>query len=565
MAMELARARAARPWALFVTFLLSVFFVAGCGGRTRWPAHAVPGGVATPEYHATSEAVKVLRDGGNAIDAAVCAGFVLAVTHPIAGNLGGGGFMLVHTAQEDAVIDAREVAPRAARPNMYLDERGDPIPDASLIGPRATGVPGSVAGYLVAHERFGKLPRERLLEPAIRLAAKGFVVDSALAAQLRKYRDHLARFPETAQVYLPGGKPPMKGETLRQPGLARVLRAIALDGAKGFYYGWFAEELQRVASKYGARLTIGDLATYQPKMREPLRGQYGGATVLTMPPPSSGGVVLLQMLGMMEMAQWEAMRPTQRLHFLAEAGRRSFADRSLYFGDPDFVRVPVAELLDRAYVRERLATIDLGRATPSSAVSGGLSSGAESEETCHFSILDAHGNAVSCTTTLNGAFGCGLAVSGVLLNNEMDDFTTKPGMPNQFGLIQSAKNEIRPGKRPLSSMTPTILLENGKPRLLVGSPGGPTIISTVCQVIGRHIGLGQDLREAVSAPRIHHQWSPDVVLYERLTDSQKDALLALGHTLRKKDGPMGDVQAVARQGNATVAVSDPRGRGASAP
>jgi gamma-glutamyltranspeptidase/glutathione hydrolase len=523
-------------------------------------ASAGGGALAAPERLAADEGARILRRGGNAADAAVCVGFVLAVTHPAAGNLGGGGFILVHSAEEDAVIDAREIAPRAARRDMYLDEQGDPIPDASLVGPLAAGVPGSVAGYARLHSRYGTMDWAELLEPAIRLAEEGFSVSDELRASLERHRELLIQFPETARIFLPGGE---VADTLRQPELAKVLRAIAERGPRGFYEGWVAESLAETCARYGGRITVGDLYTYESKLRAPLRGRYRGYDVVTMPPPSSGGVVLLQMLGMLERGRDAGMLPTQHLHFFTEVSRRAFADRSFYFGDPDFVEVPVEQLLDPEYLRARFESIVMTRATPSSEVRGGLPL-PDSEETCHFSVVDKDGNAVSCTTTLNGAYGCGLAASGVLLNNEMDDFTIKPGVPNQFGLIQSARNAIEPRKRPLSSMTPTIVLEGNRPVLVLGSPGGPKIISAVCQVIARHLGQGVDLEEAVATPRVHCQWLPDEVLTEELPRTEIEALERLGHRLRRAERPIGDVQAVGRtrQGK-PFGVSDPRGQGAA--
>jgi len=544
--------------------LLLCLLAAACGHRRPPVLHPdTPGAVASPETWATVEGERALRDGGNAADAAATIGFVLAVTHPEAGNLGGGAFVLVHTAQgEDVVVDGREVAPRAAKPELFLDSNGKPRKDASLIGPLAAGVPGSVAAYLMVHERFGQLPRERVLEPAIRLAQDGFRVGAGLRDSIARNRALLAQYPQTAAIFLPGGRVPAEGDTLRQPELAKVLASIAKDGANGFYRGWFPERVQTEVESYGGILTTGDFYTYAAKEREPLRGSYRGCEVLTMPPPSSGGVCLLQMLDMLELGGYADMRDDQRLHLFAEAGRRAFADRALYFADPDFVEVPVARLLAPAYVQERFTTISMSRATPSEAIHAGLQASAESEETCHYSVVDDDGNAVSCTTTLNGAFGCGLAVSGVLLNNEMDDFTIQTGVPNQFGLLQSPRNGIEPGKRPLSSMTPTILLRDGKPFLVLGSPGGPTIISVVCEVIANYLAAGMTLQDAVAAPRIHCQWMPDEVVFESLTPEERHALEALGHRLRQRDRPMGDVQAVGISplGN-LMAVSDPRGHG----
>jgi gamma-glutamyltranspeptidase/glutathione hydrolase len=550
--------------------ILPLLLFCGACGTPRTSTADLTGAVASPEPYAAKAGEKVLLDGGNAVDAAVCMGFVLAVTHPEAGNLGGGGFIVARSAEgRSVVIDARETAPRGAKRDMYLDRRGRPRPDASLVGPLAAGVPGSVAGYLMLHERYGTLPRRRLVEPAIRLAEKGFRVDAGLRASLERNRDLLKRFPETAAIFLPGGEVPRAGDKLRQPALAKVLHAIAENGLHGFYRGWFAQEVQDACKKYGGLLTIGDFYTYRAKERQPLRGMFRGHEILTMPPPSSGGVCLLQMLDLLERGELGALRPEQRLHLFAEAGRRAFADRARYFGDPDFTAVPVAQLLDEDYLAQRFATIRMDRATPSDQVRGGLRALAaggrrEREETCHFSVLDDAGNAVSCTTTLNGAFGCGLAVSGVLLNNEMDDFTIKPGIPNQFGLLQGEKNAIAPGKRPLSSMTPTILVKDGRPFLVLGSPGGPTIISTVCQVIYRHIAAGLSLKDAIAAPRIHQQWMPDEILFESLTPQERRSLEALGHRLRERKRPMGDVQAVSwNRLDRPTGVSDPRGRGAA--
>jgi len=524
-------------------------------------AGALPGAVAAPEAHAAREGASVLRAGGNAFDAAVCVGFVLAVTHPEAGNLGGGGFLLVHRPGERFAIDAREVAPQAATRDMYLDSNGIVRPDLTLVGPLAAGVPGSVAGYLRLHERCGSLPRGRLLAPAIRLAEEGFRVDAGLAASLERNRHLLARFEETRRVFFRDQRPLRQGELLRQPELAAVLRAIAAEGAEGFYRGRIAEAIAAGSAAHGGGITTDDLAAYAPKEREVLSGAFAGHEVVTMPPPSSGGVLLLQILAMLERGGYGTMRPVQRHHFLAEVSRRAFADRTPHFGDPDFVDVPVAELLDPAYLQHRLESIDLTRATPSSEIEG-RPLPAESPETCHFSVVDRAGNAVACTTTLNGAYGCGLMVHGVLLNNEMDDFSVKPGIPNQFGLVQGEKNAIEPGKRPLSSMTPAILLREGRPVLVLGSPGGPTIISTVAQVVANRLLLGMDLADAVRAPRLHCQWLPDEILHEELPPAELRALERLGHRLRRKAGPMGDVQAV---GLGESAVSDPRGRGAALP
>jgi gamma-glutamyltranspeptidase/glutathione hydrolase len=543
--------------------LLAVLPLAlACQSSPTMLAAVAPGAVAAPERYAADAGEQALRDGGNAIDAAVTMGFVLAVTHPEAGNLGGGGFLLVHTPTEEFAIDAREVAPRAARAELYLDMNGRPRRDATLVGPLAAGVPGTVAGYLLLHERLGRLPRERVLAPAIRLAREGFRVDKGLAESLARHRDLLARYPETAAIFLPEGKVPAEGDRLVQGDLATVLEEISARGKEGFYRGWFASRVAEVSEKYGGVLTIGDLYTYEARVREPLRGSYRGLTVLTMPPPSSGGVAMLQILDLLERGGYAGMRPEQRLHLFAEASRRAFADRAAYLGDPDFTPIPVERLLDPDYLQSRFLTISMTRATPSTEIRGGLP--AESKETCHFSVADNHGNAVSCTTTLNGAYGCGVVASGVLLNNEIDDFSIARGFPNQFGLVQGDANRIAPGRRPLSSMTPTILLRDGQVELVLGSPGGPQIISAVTQVLAGRYAAELSLADAVRAPRIHCQWRPDEILFERLEPAERRSLEALGHRLRESARPMGDVQAVGRSSlGRLVGVSDPRGRGAA--
>ncbi|HEX5138082.1 MAG TPA: gamma-glutamyltransferase [Planctomycetota bacterium] len=543
-------------------FLSLVLFL-GCKSAPTIIPGPVHGAVAAPERHAKDAGEDVLRDGGNAVDAAVCMAFVLAVTHPEAGNLGGGTLMVVHTPTEDFAVDAREVATRAARTGLYLDADGKPKPDATLVGPLAAGVPGTVAGLLLLHERAGKLPRERILAPAIELADGGFRVDAGLHDSLAKHRDLLSKFPETASIFLPDGQVPDAGYRLQQPELANALREISANGTQGFYRGWMAQRIQEVSEKYGGNITIGDLYTYEAKIRAPIKGSYRGLEVLTMPPPSSGGVCVLQILDLLERGGYDWMRPEQRAHLLVEAERRAFADRALYFGDPDAVEVPVVELLDPNYLQSRFVTIHMTEATPSAQVKGGLPT-AESAQTCHLSVADEQGYAVSLTTTLNGAYGCGVSVSGVLLNNEMDDFTLLPGVPNQFGLIQGESNLLAAGRRPLSSMSPTIVLKDGQVDLVVGSPGGPTIISVVAEVIANRYAAGMSLEAAIRAPRRHCQWMPDEVLAEPLPPDVARALDDLGHHVRIKKEPMGDVQAVGRNPMGRLhGVSDPRGRGAA--
>jgi gamma-glutamyltranspeptidase/glutathione hydrolase len=505
--------------------------------------------VASASRHASEVGVEVLRRGGNAVDAAVAVGLALAVTYPQAGNLGGGGFMVIRTADGQAtVIDYRETAPAAARRDLYLDAQGNVIPEASTVGHRAVGVPGTVAGLAMALEKHGTRPWRELAEPARRLAAEGFPVSYHLAGSLRESR-LLARFPESHRIFQRDGRPFEEGEVFRQPDLARTLRRIKERGPREFYEGRTAELLAAEMKAGGGLITPEDLKEYRPVERRPLRGTYRGYEIITMPPPSSGGVALLEMLNILERYPLAGMghNSTERYHLLIEAMRRAFADRSELLGDPDFVRVPVRGLTSRAYADERAKSIDPARATPSAEVRAGSPAPYEPVETTHFTIVDGAGNAVANTYTLNGAYGSGVTASGtgVLLNNEMDDFTSKPGVPNLFGLIQGEQNAIAPRKRPLSSMTPTIVTRNGRLAFALGSPGGPTIINTVLQVTLNVIDHRMNIQQAVSTTRIHHQWLPDQVRHEPfgLSPDVVRALEARGHRFASPSY-MGDAEAV---------------------
>ena len=494
--------------------------------------------VVAQEPIATDVGVQVLKNGGNAVDAAVAVGMALAVTYPFAGNLGGGGFMLVRLADgRTTFIDFREKAPGRASHDMYLDASGKPTRD-SLVGWRAAGVPGTVRGLELAQKKYGKASWADLVAPAVKLATEGFPVSYALATSLKgkQSNEHLGAFPESKRIFLRNGKHYEMGETFKQPELAQVLARIAKQGAKDFYEGDTAKRLAAEMASHGGLINLDDLKNYQAVERVPLTGRYKGYEVITSPPPSSGGIGVLQMMGMLEGTNYQKSGhgSAASYHYLAEVMRRYYADRSEYFGDPDFFKVPVKRLLDHAYIKERRDSIDSDHATPSDKIRAGKYPSMESSETTHFSIVDSEGNAVALTYTLNGGYGNGVTVPGLgfLLNNEMDDFAAKPGVPNMFGLIQGESNAIAPGKRPLSSMTPTIVLKDGKLYLVVGSPGGSRIITAVMQVILNVIDFNMNMQDAIDAPRIHHQWMPDKLDFEKGMSPDTLALLkARGHSI----------------------------------
>jgi gamma-glutamyltranspeptidase/glutathione hydrolase len=505
--------------------------------------------VASASELATRVGVGILRKGGNAVDAAAAVGLALAVTYPIAGNLGGGGFMLVRTADGKTVaIDYREVAPARSRRDLYLDATGKVIPNASTTGYLAVGVPGTVAGLGLAVERYGKLKWRDVVEPARKLAAEGFPVSHTLARTLKASK--LGQFRESRRIFLRDGKPYAEGEVFRQPDLARTLARLRDLGPREFYEGRTAELLAEDMRRHNGLITRQDLQAYKPAVRVPVRGTYRGYDIVTMPPPSSGGVALIQMLNMLERYDVGSLGDgsSAKTHVLTEVMRRAFADRAEFMGDPAFVKMPIAGLTSKRYAADLVKGIDLEKATPSAQVKAGRPAAYESPQTTHFSVVDAEGNAVSNTYTLNTAYGSGVTATGtgVLLNNEMDDFTSKPGVPNAFGLIQGEANAIQPGKRPLSSMTPTLVMKDGKLVLVVGSPGGPTIINTVLQTVVNVIDHRMNLRQAVSAPRVHHQWLPDTLQHEPfgMPRDVTDALRRRGHQLAPEARYIGDVQAV---------------------
>jgi gamma-glutamyltranspeptidase/glutathione hydrolase len=521
--------------------------------------------VVTAEQHATDAGVAVLEAGGNAVDAAVAVGFALAVTHPSAGNIGGGGFMLVRFADgRSTFIDFRERAPDKASRNMYLDASGKATKD-SVVGYRAAGVPGSVRGFEYASKKYGRKPWADVVAPAVALAEKGFPISYGFAKSLSRSAELLGRFPESKRIFLRDGKPYQADETFVQPELARTLERIRERGARDFYEGETAHLLAADMERHGGLVTLADLRDYAVVERQPLTGSYRGYDIITSPPPSSGGPGILQMLGVLEGSGYEksGAGSAAELHYLAETMRRYFADRAASMGDPDFVKVPLASLLDPAYIAQLRKSIDPEHATPSSQIHVGKPLGAESSETTHYSIVDADGNAVAVTYTLNFGYGDGVTVPGLgfLLNDEMDDFAAKPGEPNGFGLVQGEANAIQPRKRPLSSMTPTIVTRGGKLELVLGTPGGPTIINSVLEVLVNVVDFGMNVQDAVDFPRIHHQWLPDQLVMERGFSPDTIALLkARGHTV-KMVGGIGEVAAIQSRDGWLEGAADPRTEG----
>jgi gamma-glutamyltranspeptidase/glutathione hydrolase len=516
---------------------------------------------------ATKAGRDVLAAGGNAVDAAVATAFALAVVHPTAGNLAGGGFAVVRKAKGDeAALDFRETAPAAATADMYLDPQGKPIKLASLVGDRASGVPGSVAGLWALHEKYGKKPWKELVAPAIADATDGFAIDPILHASIERRAQVLGANPATAALWLPGGKPRATGEVVKLPALATVLQRIADKGPDGFYKGDTAAAIVDEMTKGGGIITAGDLAAYKPEWREPLRFDYRGRHVIAMPPPSSGGIVIAMtanMLAKVELGKlgWHS---ADHVHRLVEVWRRAFAARNEMLGDPAFVKdMPLAKLMSGEYADKLAATIGV-KATPSKPVAPLI----EGNHTTNLCVVDANGMAVALTTTLNTAFGNGVTVSGFLLNNEMDDFTAKPGSANTYGLVQGAANKIEPGKRMLSSMAPTIVEDaNGDLALVVGAQGGPRIVTGVWQTLSNVIDFGLPVDAAIAAPRIHHQHLPDDVKVEpdALTRDVDEALRGMGYTLdwsltAREFAP---TNAIAKTANGWQGAADPRGGGAA--
>ena len=529
------------------------------------PVRAKNGMVVSVEPHATEVGVKILQAGGNAVDAAVAVGLALAVTHPGAGNLGGGGFMLVRLADgRTAFLDFRERAPAAAARNMYLDANGKATQD-STVGYRASGVPGTVRGLELASQKFGKLPWAQLVRPAADLASKGYALSYSEANSMRGGGRGMERFPESKRVFLRDGKYYEPGETFVQADLGRTLDRIARLGGKDFYEGETARLLAADMQEHGGLITLADLKNYKAIERQPLTGKYRGYDIITAPPPSSGGVGILQMLGVLEGTDFAkaGAGSAMAVHYITEAMRHFFADRSEHLGDPDFVKVPLTALLDPKYILKIRNSIDPEKATPSSQVHAAVFNGHESNETTHFSVADAQGNVVAVTYTLNGGYGSKVTATGLgfLLNNEMDDFAPKPGEANMYGLIQGEFNAIQPDKTPLSSMVPTILMRDGKPFAVLGSPGGPTIINTVLEVAINMIDWNMNVQDAVNWPRFHHQWLPDELRMENgYSPDTIDLLTKRGYTV-KRIGAQGECAAIRFNNGWLEGAADPRSGG----
>jgi gamma-glutamyltranspeptidase/glutathione hydrolase len=505
------------------------------------PVAAKNGMVVSAHRLASEAGVDVLKRGGNAVDAAVAVAYALAVTFPEAGNIGGGGFMTVRLADgRSYFIDFRETAPAAASATMYQDKAGKVIEGLSTRGHLAAGIPGTVAGLELARQRFGTRPRAELMAPAIRLASQGFVLDAGDAEFLASGAGDFAKDPPSAAVFLNQGKPWQAGERLVQADLGRTLRAIAKGGTQAFYNGPLAQKIAAANRKYGGIMTSADFAAYKAVERKPIECDYRGYHIVSAPPPSSGGVVLCETLNILEGYDLGALgfHSAQGVHYTTEALRRAYRDRNLNLGDPDFVPVDITRFTAKAYAAELRDGISADRATPSASL-GIPGIGREGASTTHFSIVDKAGNAVSLTYTINDWFGARVTAegTGILLNNEMDDFSAKPGFPNMYGLVEGPNNAIAPGKRPLSSMTPTIVTRDGKLFMVVGTPGGSHIPTGVLQVMINVIDHGMTLTDAVNAPRIHAQWLPDLIMHEKdaLSADTRAALIAKGHKLEQMD------------------------------
>jgi gamma-glutamyltranspeptidase/glutathione hydrolase len=540
---------------LFILLLLiSAAAVSQASSSAVIPVQAPRAMVASVHKLASRAGVQMMKAGGNAVDAAVAVGFALAVVHPQAGNLGGGGFMLIRMADgRTHFVDYREKAPAAASANMYLDPQGNVIEDASIVGYKAIGVPGSVAGMVYAEQKYGKLSLDRVMAPAIKLAEEGFALAEADARDMQEDKP-LGEFPESKRIFQRDGNFYKVGEVLKQPDLARTLRRIASNPGD-FYHGAMARELAAAMQKGGGLLTAGDLANYEVKEREAIRGTYRGYEIISAPPPSSGGITMIEALNILEGYDLGTRRgrSVPAVHLTVEAFRRAFLDRAEFLGDPDFSKIPVAQLIDKRYGAAWRESIDPTHASSSkdlrrpaiftqleqyAALHAQPAAVTEPDHTTHYSVVDPDGDAVAVTTTLNDSFGSRVTAAGLgfLLNDEMDDFAAKQGVPNMFGLIQGPANSIAPGKRPLSAMAPTIVLKDGKLFLVLGSPGGPRIITTVANILMGVLDYGMNIQEAVNAPRFHHQWLPDVISVEQgFPPAEIKPLEGMGHQVKVGD------------------------------
>ena len=565
----------------FLIFQLVAFCVAASQlthAEGLRPVHAKKAMAVSVHQEASRVGAEIMRQGGNAVDAAVATGFALAVVHPAAGNIGGGGFMLLRKADGEVhFLDFREKAPKAASRDMYLDAQGNVVPKASLIGYKAIGVPGSVAGLVYAEQHWGKLSLRAVMQPAIRLAREGVRLTYEEAQSM--HEEDLGKFADSKRIFQRNGNFYEPGEIFRQPELARTLQRIAANPNE-FYKGAMARELAAEIKRGGGLITTEDLAEYEVKERRPIKGTYRRYEIISAPPPSSGGITMLEALNILEGYDLGKMgnRSADAIHVTAEAFRRAFLDRAELLGDPDFAQIPVAQLIDKKYADGWRQSLDMMRASDSKDLHrpsgfGDLDRpaalhqpymGRESSNTTHYSVVDSQGNAVAVTTTLNESFGSAVTAGklGFLLNDEMDDFTSKPGVPNGYGLIQGEANAIAPGKRPLSAMAPTIVLKDGKLLLVLGSPGGPRIISTVANILMGVVDYGLDIQQAVNAPRFHHQWQPDEIDIERngISPDTIKLLQARGHKI-KAQGYWSDGECIAVDPKTGELLGAPDGRG----
>lgn len=528
------------------------------------PVFGKQGMVASEQELATQVGVEILQQGGNAVDAAVAVGFALAVVLPNAGNIGGGGFMVLHDGKsgENFTVDFREMAPSKASRDMYLDEQGNVVDGKSLYTHFAVGVPGTVAGMEYALKKWGSLPLEKVIAPAIKLAEEGFIVSNTLAATLQEETETLSKWESSKKIFFKNDRPLVAGERLVQADLANSLRQIAQQGAKAFYEGEIAQKIVAEMEKHNGLITLEDMKGYQSVERKPIVGEYRGYKIVTMPPPSSGGIHLVQILNMLENYSLadSGSNSAETIHYLAETMKLAYADRSEYLGDPDFVKIPVTGLTSKDYAKELIKAIDPDKARPAAEIKPGKPQPYESDQTTHYSVMDKAGNAVAVTYTLNLNFGSGIVAegTGILLNNEMDDFSAKPGVANAFGLIGGDANAVEGKKRPLSSMTPTLVLKNDKPWLVTGSPGGARIITTVLQSILNTIDHGMNPAEAIVTPRVHHQWLPDELRVEEgLSPDTLKLLVERGHKISEK-APMGRIQIIQALDDGFYGYSDPR-------
>lgn len=554
---------------VIVGVLCFVTFISSCGHQQKINAYNFKtnksievkrGAVVSASPLASEVGVSILKQGGNAVDAAIATQFALAVVHPSAGNIGGGGFTVIHLKDgRNITLDYREMAPGKAFRDMYLDSNGNPQMNLSQNSPLASGVPGSVAGIFECMQ-YAKLPLKKLIQPAIDLAEKGFVLAPGEASSLNYIKDYLLKMNKEVPAYVKN-TPWITGDTLIQKDLANTLKRIRDMGAKGFYEGETARLIAEQMKSDNGIITEEDLKNYKAKNREPIVFDYRGSTVVTMPLPSSGGIILEQMLKMSAMKNISDMKygTLASVQLMTEVERRAFADRAKFLGDPDFVKVPVKTLVDDNYLKQRMSDYDPSKAGNSKDIKEGYIK--EGEETTHFDVLDKDGNAVSVTTTLNGSFGCGIVVKGAgfLLNNEMDDFSVKPGVPNMFGAVGQEANAIAPGKRMLSSMTPTIVLKNNKPWIIVGTPGGTTIPTSVYQTIVDIIDFGMTPQDAVNFPKFHHQWLPDEIFVERDFDKNViEQLQNMGYKVTPRSS-IGRTEVIMTNGKTITAVADKRG------